>query len=135
MSSRFRHCIADHMVLDDTGRPALTPQPDWGGLPMAIGVIPGNEELRDVWSGVPTLLLERSGSGRRWYRRGLVTRELATRPRMIELYAQDFQLEQARWQGEAGRCVGLQFPRDAHRQVLQAGGDPHLDRELVALAA
>jgi len=118
MSSRFRHCIAEHLVHDADGRPALSSPADWGGLPMAVSVIPGNEELRDVWNEVPTLLLARSGTGKRWYRRGLVTRELATRPRMIELYAADFQLEHARWQGEPGRCVGVQFPRDALRMLL-----------------
>jgi AraC family transcriptional regulator len=129
MSQTFRHCIDAHLVREDGGRLPLAAPPDWGGLPMALGVIPGEEQLRDIWNPVPTLLVARSGSGRRWYRRGLVTRELATRPRMIEIYPGDFQLDGARWEGVAGHCIGVQFSADALRVLM------HDDAPVLALPA
>jgi AraC family transcriptional regulator len=118
MGSAFRHCIDEHLIRDDGGRPALAAPPDWAGLPMALSLIPGDEEVRDLWNEEATLLVARSGSGQRWYRRGLVTRSLTTRPRMIELYAKDYQIDHARWLGDAGRCVGVQFPTSALRELM-----------------
>jgi len=118
MASAFRHCVDEHVIRHDDGRAALAAPADWGGLPMGLGVIPGNEELHDIWNPVATLLVARSGRGLRWYRRGPVTRELSTRPRMIELYPRDFQLDCGRWHGDAGVCVGVQFPADALRALM-----------------
>lgn len=54
-----------------------------------------------------------------WYRTGLKTSELCTRPRQFELYAQGFVLDHARWEGEPGEAICVQFPEAALRALLR----------------
>jgi AraC family transcriptional regulator len=119
MGVPYRHCTDELQVLDDGGSPALAAPADWAGLPVGLSVIPAREELRDIRSPEPTLLVAKSGAGRRWYHTGLRTRELVTLPRQFELYAKDFVIDHARWEGSPGQAICVQFPEVALRDLLR----------------
>lgn len=118
MEIPFRYGRENHLVRDDTHRPLAAPS-DWFGLPMARCLIPGNEEVRGLSSLEPTLLIAQSGNGKRWYRSGLQTRALGTRPGTLEFYAKDYVIDYARWEGEPGQAVCVQFPELALRELLR----------------
>lgn len=90
------------------------------GLPVLVLPIPGQAELpRDLYS-LPRVLVAQRGTGRRWYQLGGRTRALRTAPRMIEVYEGGLSFDHCHWQGEAGRCVMLQFA-DADVQAMTHG--------------
>jgi len=89
-------------------------------LPITVFPIPGEAELSDDLHVTPRIFVAHAGWGRRWYRLGSVTRELTTRPRMIELYEGGLSFDHCRWEGEPGRCVMVEFA-DADVQALTHG--------------
>jgi AraC family transcriptional regulator len=123
MEIPFRYSIENHLIRDDTHRPLAAPS-DWFGLPIAMSLIPGNGEVRGLSSLEPMLLVAQSGNGRRWYRSGLQTRVLSTQPATFEFYAKDFVLDYARWEGEPGQAVCVQFPEVALRELLRDDVQP-----------
>lgn len=118
MKIPFRHCREDHLVCDDTRLPLAAPR-GWFGLPMSRCLIPAHDELQGILTLEPTLLVAQSGNGRRWYRSGPKTRVLSTHPGQFEFYAKDFELDYARWEGEPGQAVCVQFPEVALRELLR----------------
>lgn len=106
---------------------------EWAGLPMGVWPIVARGELIDHYRTLPILLVARSGSGRRWYKSGLVSRELHTAPHMIELYGAGFCLDYARWEGTGGECVGVEFPAAVVARLLRDDTprfDPETSHEL-----
>jgi len=89
-------------------------------LPITVFPIPGEAELSDDLHVTPRIFVAHAGWGRRWYRLGSMTRELTTRPRMIELYEGGLSFDHCRWEGEPGRCVMVEFT-DADVQALTHG--------------
>jgi len=89
-------------------------------LPITICPIPGDAELLDDVHPTPRVLVAHAGHGRRWYRQGAATRELSTRPGMIEIYEGGLAFDECRWAGTAGRCVMVEFA-DADVQSLTHG--------------
>lgn len=89
-------------------------------LPITVLPIPGEAELTMDSHAVPRIHVAQRGHGLRWYRQGERTRVMATAPRMIEMYEGCLSFDHCRWQGEAGRCVRIEFA-DAHVQAMTHG--------------
>ena len=89
-------------------------------LPITVMPIAGEAELADHTLPVTRLLVAQQGTGRRWYQRDGRTRQLLTRPRMIEIYEKDLHFDHCRWEGEAGRTVVIEF-EDSNVQALTHG--------------
>jgi AraC family transcriptional regulator len=115
-------CGQTGVVTDEAGAPMLRLPPGWGGLPLGLFAIPAHEQRGPECTIAPILLLATHGSGRRWYRySNRRTIELSTAPGMIELYARDYDYEGARWDGDAGQCVGVTLsPQVINRLVPDA---------------
>lgn len=79
----------------------------WAGLPMRLGVLPGDGELRECYLPEAAVLLALSGRGRRTLRTGARVLELDTAPGMFELYAQGEVIDHATWRGHAGTVVAV----------------------------
>jgi AraC family transcriptional regulator len=105
-------------VASGPGEPLAHAGSDWRALPIALWPIVARGEMAHHHRDTAVLLVARSGSGRRWYRSGLVRRELHTAPRMIELYGSGFTLDWARWEGTAGDCVGVELPGETVARLL-----------------
>ena len=89
-------------------------------LPITVLPIPGVGELaRDLYSA-PRILVAHQGLGRRWYQLAGKTRALETAPRMIEIYEGGLTFDHCCWQGDAGRCVLVEFT-DADVQAITHG--------------
>jgi len=71
--------------------------------------IPSHAELRDDLHPNARIFVAQQGFGRRWYSRGGVTRSLRTAPRMIEIYEKGLVFDREVWEGDAGRCVAVEF--------------------------
>ena len=89
-------------------------------LPITVFPIPGEAELSGDHHETPRIFVAHAGWGRRWYQLGSVTRELTTRPRMIEIYEGGLGFDHCRWEGEPGRCVMVEFA-DSDVQRLTHG--------------
>jgi AraC family transcriptional regulator len=115
-------CGQTGVVTDEAGAPVLRLPPGWGGLPLGLFAIPAHEQRGPECTIAPILLLATHGGGRRWYRySNRRTIELSTAPGMIELYARDYDYEGARWDGDAGQCVGVTLsPQVINRLVPDA---------------
>jgi len=121
-SKRELICGQSGVVTDEAGEPMLRLPSRWGGLPLGLFTIPANEQRGAECTVAPVLLLATQGAGRRWYRysngRSI---ELGTAPGMIELYARDYEYEGARWDGQAGQCIGVTLsPQVVDRLVPEA---------------
>lgn len=89
-------------------------------LPITVLPIPAECELaRDLYSN-PRIFVAHQGRGRRWYQLGAKTRELATAPRMVEIYEGGPSFDHCRWQGDPGRSVLIEFA-DTDVQTLTHG--------------
>jgi AraC family transcriptional regulator len=89
-------------------------------LPITVFPIPGEAELSGDRHETPRIFVAHAGWGRRWYQQGSVTRELTTRPRMIEIYEGGLGFDHCRWEGEPGRSVRVEFA-DSDVQRLTHG--------------
>lgn len=115
-------CNASRVATNEAGEPVLRLPARWGGLPLDLFPIPGREERGAAGTAAPVLLLATHGAGRRWYRyssgRSI---DLGTAPGMIELYSRDYEYEGARWDGQAGQCIGVTLsPQVVNRLVRDA---------------
>src|SRR5512138_3458953 len=90
------------------------------GLSISVMPIPSHAELRDDVHRTARVFVAQQGQGRRWYRRGGMTRALRTAPHMIEIYERGLTFDREVWEGVAGRCVAIDFD-DQHVQVLTHG--------------
>src|SRR5215831_789036 len=90
------------------------------GFPLTVMPIPERAEFFDDYHAATCIFVAHQGHGRRWYRRGRVTRQLHTAPRMIEIYHQGCEFDHQRWEGEPGRCVRIEF-HDADVQAMTHG--------------
>jgi AraC family transcriptional regulator len=95
------------------------------GLPITLMAIPARGEFHDDRHDASCILVAQQGCGRRWYRRGRVTRSLHTAPRMIELYDRGVIFDHQRWDGELGRSVRVELP-DLDVQAMTHGRLPSL---------
>lgn len=107
-------------AVDVAGAPLLTRPPAWAGLPIDVFAIPASAERGSRHFREPMLQLATAGAGQRMYRCGASHRTLRTAPHMIELYGAEFTIDHARWEGSAGRCIAIGFPR---RQTSALLGD------------
>jgi len=89
-------------------------------LPITVFPIPGEGEIERDLHPTPRIFVAHDGSGRRWYQLGARTRELHTAPRMIEIYEGGLSFDHCQWEGEAGRCVMVEFA-DADVQAMTHG--------------
>ena len=89
-------------------------------MPITVYPIPGDAELDRDLHATPRIFVAHDGWGRRWYQLGSATRELTTRPRMIEVYEGGLSFGHCRWEGEPGRCVMVEFA-DADVQAMTHG--------------
>jgi len=89
-------------------------------LPVTVLPIPGEGELARDLHSTPRIFVAHQGLGRRWYQLGGRTRPLQTAPRMIEIYEGGLTFDHCSWQGDAGRCVLVEFA-DADVQALTHG--------------
>ncbi len=89
-------------------------------LPITVLPIPGEAERTADDHPQPCIFVAQRGQGMRWYRQGGRTRVMATAPRMVEMYERGLSFDHCRWQGEAGRCVGIAFA-DADVQAMTHG--------------
>jgi AraC family transcriptional regulator len=71
--------------------------------------IPASAEFFDDCHVAACIFVAHQGHGRRWYRRGRVTKQLHTAPRMIEIYEQGCEFDHERWEGRLGRSVRIEF--------------------------
>lgn len=78
-------------------------------LPVLVCPIPGEAELWNDLHSTPCVLVAQHGRGSRWYQNGGRTMPLSTSPRMIEIYEAGQSFDYCRWEGEAGRCVVIEF--------------------------
>lgn len=83
-------------------------------LPVAIKPIPADEVCGLRGFEVPEIQVALSGEGIRWLDVQGQCRKVRTRPSMVELYAEGYEIRSTRWLGRAGDCVAIQFP---HAQV------------------
>ena len=115
-------CNESRVATNEAGEPVLRLPTRWGGLPLDLFPIPGREERGAAGTASPVLLLATHGAGRRWYRYSSGrTIELGTAPGMIELYSRDYEYEGARWDGQAGQCIGVTLsPQVVNRLVRDA---------------
>lgn len=104
---QYTICTASAIERDAAGAPLLEVPARWAGLPLGAYPIMSALESGPACVSAPMLLMATRGRGRRWYRFGHRTVELATAPGMIELYGRDFERSGARWQGERGMTVGV----------------------------
>ena len=95
-------------------------------LPITVFPIPGEGEMLRDLHPTPRIFVAHNGSGRRWYQLGASTRELQTAPRMIEIYEGGLSFDHCHWEGEAGRCVMVEFT-DADVQAMTHGELQRLD--------
>ena len=95
-------------------------------LPITVFPIPGEGELLHDLHATPRIFVAHNGSGRRWYQLGARTRELHTAPRMIEIYEGGLSFDHCQWEGEAGRCVMVEFAA-ADVQAMTHGELQRLD--------
>jgi AraC family transcriptional regulator len=79
------------------------------GFPISVMPIPATGELSDDHHHTSRIFVAQAGRGRRWYRNGRFTRAMHTAPRMIEIYQAGLVFDHARWDGEAGRCILIEF--------------------------
>lgn len=79
------------------------------GLPVAVFPIPGSGTVAQDHHATARIFVAHQGRGVRCYRRAGRVLDLHTAPRMIEVYEAGLHFEQAQWQGEAGRCVRIEF--------------------------
>src|SRR5262245_6640314 len=95
------------------------------GFPLTVMPIPEHAEFFDDHQAAACLFVAHQGHGWRWYRRGRVTRQLHTAPRMIEIYEQGCAFDHQRWEGAPGRCVRIEF-HDGDVQAMTHGELPSL---------
>ena len=95
-------------------------------LPITVFPIPGEADIARDLHATPRIFVAHDGSGRRWYQLGASTRELHTAPRMIEIYEGGLSFDHCHWEGEAGRCVMVEFA-DADVQAMTHGELQRLD--------
>jgi AraC family transcriptional regulator len=113
-------CDPSRIATNDRGEPVLRLPPKWGGLPLNLFPIPAHDEHGPSYATTPMLLLATQGRGRRWYRySNRRTIELCTAPGMIELYARGYEYETARWEGNAGQCVGVSLPQQVINRLVR----------------
>jgi AraC-like DNA-binding protein len=115
-------CTPSDFSRDASGGPVLKLPDRWAGLPMGVFGIPALEERGAAHVSSPMLLMALEGRGKRWYRFANGTVELSTKPGMIELYGRDFERRGARWEGEAGRTVGVYLPPEAVGRLAPGAG-------------
>jgi len=89
-------------------------------LPITVFPIPSRGALMDDFHPTPRIFVAQHGSGRRWYTRAGQTHELRTAPRMFDIYEAGLAFDQTQWDGEAGRCVLVEFA-DADVQAITHG--------------
>lgn len=92
---------------------------NWSGLQVGLLVIPGDEQRGPFSTTLPTILIARSGHGRRWYRYAGRQRELRTAPAMIEIYPRDLEFDQLRWRGEVGETIAIHLEPQALGRLTQ----------------
>lgn len=89
-------------------------------LPIWVRPIPGQAVRSNVTHVSAKIVVAHSGHGRRWYSVSGKTRDLATTPRMIEMYEAGLCFEHCQWDGEPGRCIQIDlFPSEV--DVITAG--------------
>ena len=71
--------------------------------------IPATGEMADDYHDTSRVFVAQAGLGKRWYRNGRFARAMHTAPRMIEIYQAGLSFDHSRWEGEAGRCVLVEF--------------------------
>ena len=89
-------------------------------LPVTVLPIPGNAERDNDVHANARIFVAHQGRGRRWYQQCGRTVPLRTEPRMIEIYEKGLVFDHCKWEGEAGRCVLIEFP-DHDVQALTHG--------------
>lgn len=99
-----------------------------GGLPREalflteLRLIPASEACGTRYYPDPHIEVALTGHGRRALRVAGRQLDLQTRPRMIELYGEGYEIARTRWEGEQGQCVAISFPRAATDRLLRNEG-------------
>ena len=109
MNARDTHSWSE-VACDTQGKPLMAAPTTWLGLPVQMLVIPAQARRGPRHFAEPMLQLALHGNGSRHYRCGFQSRQLQTKPHMIELYGRGFEIDHAEWQGEAGQCIAISFP-------------------------
>lgn len=91
-------------------------------FPTELLVIPANEARGPRHYADPHIEVALCGLGRRGLRVAARQMDLGTRPGMIELYAEGYEIAQTRWAGQQGQCVAVSFPRAATDRFLRDDG-------------
>lgn len=92
-----------------------------GGFAVTVLPIPGRGDESHDFHPTARIFVAQRGRGQRWYTRAGSTREMHTTPRMVEVYEAGLGFDRSRWEGEAGRCVMVEFG-DAEVQAATHGG-------------
>jgi AraC family transcriptional regulator len=125
---RRSFCDDVALVRDAAGQPVARTREGWVGVPTALLEIPAQAESGPKYAEAPTVLIATSGRGRRWYRRAGSERMLSTCPTMIELYGAGYEIDRARWEGQAGECIALRFPSTMVTALLhEEASDLHIE--------
>jgi len=95
------------------------------GFPLTVMPIPERAEFFNDHHAAASVFVAHQGHGRRWYRRGRITKQLHTAPRMIEIYERGCAFDHQRWEGRPGRCVRIEFS-DGDVQAMTHGELPSL---------
>ena len=85
---------------------------DVSGWPVTVLPVPAQADVRGAFHAAPCLFVNQQSSGRRWSTQGGRTLSLHSAPRMFEVYEAGTAFDRSRWQGEAGRCVMVEFRDD-----------------------
>lgn len=80
-------------------------------LPITVLPITGQAEAHDACHPTTRIFVALQSSGQRWTSRARQTQHLRTAPRMIEMIEAGMSFDRCRWEGDAGRCVMVEFPQ------------------------
>jgi AraC-like DNA-binding protein len=134
------------LVCGADGHPVLTCPADWKGPALGRFVLPTAAERGPQATGEPVVFVSCSGLGRRWYRSGIYTRELACTPFTLDTLSARYERDHARWESSGGESIGLRLPttflaRTLHEEAVSFDletrhdvVDETLTRHLLALA-
>lgn len=95
---------------------------NWAGLPVCTEQLPGKAEVRDVHTKQARFVMALSGNGTRQFRRGAVTRDLYTAPKMVEFLAADDWMDRGVWNGDRGEVLAIDLPTHQVERLLHTEG-------------
>lgn len=97
---------------------------DWLGLPVRLERLPDRDEITDIVNTESTLVMARTGHGKRWYTTGLFTREFGTAPGMIDIYDAGYHIDRGRWDGSQGELIAIRLPANVLERLQGGDGRP-----------